>query len=102
MGSKGILGPLLRAVMPGKRPSDNVKLAVDFPQEEEFALGGANPHSYYRCLYFPNHYKRHYAVSMDHYILVLRCLPVGPLGNNRQNCELYFIYICSYNYTNHL
>lgn len=61
MGSKWLFGWVMKAIMPDKRPSDNVKLAVDFPQEEEFALGGANPYSYYRYMYFPKHYKRYYA-----------------------------------------
>jgi len=61
MGSKWLFGPIMKAIMPSKRPSDNVKLAVDFPQEEEFALGGINPHSYYRYMYFPKHYKKYYS-----------------------------------------
>ncbi|RLD19557.1 MAG: sulfotransferase [Bacteroidetes bacterium] len=61
MGSKWLFGPIMKAIMPDKRPSDNVKLAVDFPQEEEFALGGVNPHAYYRYMFFPKHYKKYYA-----------------------------------------
>jgi sulfotransferase family protein len=61
MGSKGLFGLLMKAIMPDKRPSDNVELAVDFPQEEEFALNGINPHSYYRFMFFPKRYKEYYA-----------------------------------------
>lgn len=61
MGSRWLFRPFLSAIMPDKRPADNVKLAVDFPQEEELALGGMNPHAYYRFLYFPKQYKEYYA-----------------------------------------
>jgi len=39
--------------MPEKRPSDNVKLNVNYPQEEEFALGNLTIASYYHFFYFP-------------------------------------------------
>lgn len=64
MGSKRLFGALMKAIMPDKRPSDNIKLAVDFPQEEEFALGGINPHAYYRFMYFPKSYKKYYAEAI--------------------------------------
>ncbi len=63
IGSKGFFRPFIKAVMPDKRPSDNVKLNVDFPQEEEFAFSGLNAHTYYRFMYFPKEYSRHYEES---------------------------------------
>ena len=60
MGSKWLFRAVMKAIMPDKRPSDNVKLSVDFPQEEEFAFSGANPHSYYRYMYFPKNYQEYY------------------------------------------
>lgn len=40
-------------IMPDKRPSDNVKLNVEYPQEEEFALSNVTTASYYHFFYFP-------------------------------------------------
>lgn len=34
-------------LMPDKRPTDNMELAVDLPQEEEFALANMMPYTYY-------------------------------------------------------
>jgi len=39
--------------IPEKRPSDNVKLSPDFPQEEEFALSNMTNASFYHFFYFP-------------------------------------------------
>ncbi|NJL15725.1 MAG: sulfotransferase [Microscillaceae bacterium] len=46
--------------MPEKRPSDNVKLSVDFPQEDEFAVGNMFPMAYYYFFHFPDQYARFY------------------------------------------
>lgn len=43
----------MKASMPEKRSTDSVKLSVDFPQEEEFAIGNVNPFCYYYWWYFP-------------------------------------------------
>jgi hypothetical protein len=40
--------------IPEKRPSDNVKLSPDFPQEEEFALGNMTDMTFYHYFYFPS------------------------------------------------
>ena len=40
--------------MPGKRPSDNVTLDPDFPQEEEFALSNMTKEAFYHFFYFPS------------------------------------------------
>ncbi len=41
------------SLMPEKRPTDNMELKVDLPQEEEFALSSMIPYSYYDFWYFP-------------------------------------------------
>ena len=46
--------------MPKKRPSDNVKLNIDFPQEDELALSNSQPNAYYNFFYFPINYKTYY------------------------------------------
>lgn len=40
-------------LMPDKRPTDNMELNVDLPQEEEFALSNMMPYSYYNFWYLP-------------------------------------------------
>ena len=54
LGSSKILKPFMGVIMPDKRPSDNVKLNVDYPQEEEFALCNLTEASYYHFFYFPD------------------------------------------------
>ncbi|WP_445725571.1 sulfotransferase family protein [Flavobacterium sp.] len=44
---------VMKSLMPDKRPIDNVKLNVDYPQEEEFALNNEIPFSFYNWWYFP-------------------------------------------------
>ena len=38
MAMQGLFKPVMKWVMPNKRPTDNMELAPDLPQEEEFAL----------------------------------------------------------------
>ena len=42
-------------LMPDKRPTDNMELKVDLPQEEEFALANMMPYTYYHFWFFPKH-----------------------------------------------
>jgi hypothetical protein len=42
-------------LMPDHRPTDNMELAVDLPQEEEFALSNMMPYSYYDFWFFPKY-----------------------------------------------
>ena len=52
-------------LMPDKRPTDNMELAVDLPQEEEFALTNMMPYTYYNFWFLPRH-QQEYA---DKYLL---------------------------------
>ena len=52
-------------LMPDKRPTDNMELAVDLPQEEEFALANMMPYTYYNFWFLPK-YQQEYA---DKYLL---------------------------------
>lgn len=45
----------MHLLMPHKRPTDNLELDVDLPQEEEFALANMMPYSYYNFWFLPNH-----------------------------------------------
>ncbi len=60
IGSQFFLKAFMKAVMPENRPSDNMKLSVDFPQEDEFALSNCTPYSYYNFMYFPQNYQNYY------------------------------------------
>ena len=44
----------MAALMPDKRPTDNMELSPDLPQEEEFALSNMMPYTYYNFWFFPN------------------------------------------------
>jgi len=48
-----VLRPIMAFFLPSVRPVDDMPMSVDLPQEEEFALCNACPHSYYVGLYFP-------------------------------------------------
>lgn len=44
---------ILSSSLPEKRPMDNVKVAPDEAEEEEYALGNLSPYSFYHALTFP-------------------------------------------------
>jgi hypothetical protein len=56
MHSKLLFKSFMRWKIPGKRPSDNVKLNVDYPQEDDFSLSNMRP-AFYEFFYFPDLYK---------------------------------------------
>lgn len=58
-------------LMPDKRPTDNMELAVDLPQEEEFALANMMPYTYYNFWFLPK-YMQEYA---DKYLLFDGIMP---------------------------
>lgn len=45
--------PIMAALMPRRRPMDNVALGTDEPQEEEWCLCNSSMHSFYRYSFFP-------------------------------------------------
>ena len=52
-------------LMPDKRPTDNMELKVDLPQEEEFALSNMMPYTYYNFWFFPKRWMEY----CDKYLL---------------------------------
>ena len=42
-------------LMPNKRPTDNMELAPDLPQEEEFAISNMCPYTFYNFWFFPKY-----------------------------------------------
>ena len=66
MASKWLFKTFMRINTPEKRPSDNVKLHVDYPQEDEFAFANCQPNAYYNFFYFPGKYKVYYEAAIHH------------------------------------
>ncbi len=53
MALQGLFKPTMGWLMPDRRPTDNMELAPDLPQEEEFAINNACPFNYYNFWFFP-------------------------------------------------
>ncbi len=53
MAMQWLFKPVMAWLMPSHRPTDNMELAVDLPQEEEFALQNTCPYSYYDFWFYP-------------------------------------------------
>ena len=64
LASKLIFKTFMKIFIPKKRPSDNVILNVDFPQEDEFAFSNSHSNSYYNFFYFPKQYELFYERSI--------------------------------------
>lgn len=54
MMSKWIFKTFMNMRIPEYRPSDNVRLSADFPQEEEFSFANMTTNSFYHFFYFPS------------------------------------------------
>ena len=50
---QSLFKPIMKLVMPNKRPTDNMELAPDLPQEEEFSLANMTYCNYYNFWFFP-------------------------------------------------
>jgi hypothetical protein len=55
---KGIMKRIMQYFLPSRRLVDRVRMHVDFPQEEDFALGNEEGFSFYYWFYFPNDHRR--------------------------------------------
>ena len=55
---KGLMKRIMRIYLPEKRLVDRVKMSVDLPQEEDFALGNETGFSFYYWFYFPKDHHR--------------------------------------------
>lgn len=60
-GSRWLFKPMMRLLMPEKRPADNVLLSPELPQEEGIALSNINSFGFYNFFYFPHDWKAIYA-----------------------------------------
>ncbi|HQW26614.1 MAG TPA: sulfotransferase [Saprospiraceae bacterium] len=59
-GSRWLFKPLMKLLMPEKRPADNVLLSTEFPQEEGIALSNIDSFGFYNFFYFPRYWKSIY------------------------------------------
>lgn len=59
------------SIMPDKRPTDNMELNPDLPQEEEFAMSNLIPYSFYDFWFFPKHTRE----FSDKYLLFNKATP---------------------------
>ncbi len=64
--SKWLFKTFMKRNMPGKRPSDNLELNVNYPQEDEFAFLNYQPYSYYNFFSFPTNYISFYEEGIHH------------------------------------
>lgn len=48
-----LLQPIFRRLLPKKRPMDNMAMALEYPQEEEYAMGNLSPYSFYHGYFLP-------------------------------------------------
>lgn len=67
--SKWLFKTFMRICMPNKRPSDNVELNINYPQEDEFAFANCQPNAYYNFFYFPKAYNTFFPKATNPYSL---------------------------------
>jgi hypothetical protein len=66
LASKWFFRMFIKLNMPGRRPSDNMELSINFPQEDEFAFSNCQPNAYYNFFYFPQKYQEIYEHAIQH------------------------------------
>jgi len=64
MRSKWLFKTFMRIFMPDERPGDGMKIAVNLPQEDEYALSNITHRAYYHFFYFPSSYSSLYKESI--------------------------------------
>ena len=62
--SKWLFKTFMRTFMPSERPGDNMRISVNLPQEDEYALSNTTHLSYYHIFYFPTKYMSRYNDSI--------------------------------------
>ena len=58
--SKWVFKNFMKLFMPDERPGDRMKISVDLPQEDEYALSNITYRSFYHFFYFPSLYRSFY------------------------------------------
>lgn len=60
-----IFRSFMRLLIPSSRKGDNVQLGVEYPQEEEFAIGAARGTCFYYFWYFPRKLREFYRENIN-------------------------------------
>lgn len=60
LGWKNLFEPIVEKSLPETRPMDNVKMAPEFPYEEEYAIANLSPYSFHHGWYFPKNMACYY------------------------------------------
>lgn len=60
LSSQWLSTPILEWMAPSKRPMDNVKIKLNYPQEEEFCLANISPLCFYHGWYFPKKMREYF------------------------------------------
>lgn len=71
MAMQGMFKPVMGWLMPDHRPTDNMELSPDLPQEEEFALQNTCPYSYYNFWFYPERMQEY----CDRYLTMKQATP---------------------------
>lgn len=66
LSSKLLFKTFMKINMPDKRPTDNMKMNVNYPQEDEFAFSNCQENAYYNFFYFPSRYKEFFDKAVLH------------------------------------
>ncbi len=66
LASKWLFKTFMKINMPKKRPTDNILLNIDAPQEDEFAFANMQAYAYYNFFYFPVQYRTFYDNAVHH------------------------------------
>lgn len=61
LSSAWLFKTFMKIFMPSGRPGDNLKISVDLPQEDEYALSNSTHRSFYHYFYFPTSYRSLYS-----------------------------------------
>ncbi|WP_250121615.1 sulfotransferase [Chroococcidiopsis sp. CCMEE 29] len=55
---------ILGKALPKKRAMDNIEISVDYPEEEEHAIGNMSTYGFYNCWYFPQNMRKIFNKSL--------------------------------------
>ena len=66
LSSKWLFKTFVKWKMPVTRPSDDMKMNADYPQEDEFAFSNCQSDAFYNFFYFPLKYKYFYDRAINH------------------------------------
>ena len=84
--SKWLFRTFMKINMPERRPSDGVKLDINYPQEDEFAFSNSQWNAYYNFFYFPQNYNTYYEKAVHHKNLSEKDVLTGHCSLSERTC----------------